>query len=110
MFGLPTLALWHMLEESVWSTQKKLFFSFSVSWVYLACRYMSIYTSNGVSLHQLSLEISKNRKSSPDESDDLCSICKDGGELLCCDNCPRAFHIGESVVTLYISVYCLIYL
>ncbi|XP_041991516.1 uncharacterized protein LOC121742447 [Salvia splendens] len=54
--------------------------------------YMSIYTSNGVSLHQLSLELSRSRKSSTEESDDLCSICEDGGNLLCCENCPRAFH------------------
>ncbi|KAK6138144.1 hypothetical protein DH2020_028124 [Rehmannia glutinosa] len=54
--------------------------------------YMSIYTSNGVSLHQLSLELSRHRKSSPAENDDLCSICEDGGNLLCCENCPRAFH------------------
>ncbi|KAG8371246.1 hypothetical protein BUALT_Bualt13G0067700 [Buddleja alternifolia] len=54
--------------------------------------YMSIYTSNGVSLHQLSLELSKHRKSSSEENDDLCSICEDGGDLLCCENCPRAFH------------------
>ncbi|KAL8525327.1 hypothetical protein ACS0TY_014816 [Phlomoides rotata] len=54
--------------------------------------YMSIYTSNGISLHQLSLELSKTRKSSPEENDDLCSICEDGGDLLCCENCPRAFH------------------
>ncbi|PIM99977.1 Histone acetyltransferase [Handroanthus impetiginosus] len=55
--------------------------------------YMSIYTSNGVSLHQLSLELSKTRKSSLEENDDLCSICEDGGDLLCCENCPRSFHI-----------------
>ncbi|KAL0436961.1 UNVERIFIED_CONTAM: Increased DNA methylation 1 [Sesamum radiatum] len=63
--------------------------------------YMSIYTSNGVSLHQLSLELSKSRKSSTEEHDDLCSICEDGGDLLCCANCPRAFHIecvGLSVI------------
>ncbi|GFQ01017.1 chromodomain-helicase-DNA-binding protein 4 [Phtheirospermum japonicum] len=54
--------------------------------------YMSIYTSNGVSLHQLSLELSKTRKSNSAENDDLCSICEDGGVLLCCENCPRAFH------------------
>ncbi|KAK4441232.1 Increased DNA methylation 1 [Sesamum alatum] len=63
--------------------------------------YMSIYTSNGVSLHQLSLELSKNRKSSTEENDDLCSICEDGGDLLCCENCPRAFHtecVGISVI------------
>lgn len=66
----------------------------------LACRYMSIYTSNGVSLHQLSLELSRSRKSSTEENDDLCSICEDGGDLLCCENCPRAFHTGEDILTL----------
>ncbi|KAL0460616.1 UNVERIFIED_CONTAM: Increased DNA methylation 1 [Sesamum latifolium] len=63
--------------------------------------YMSIYTSNGVSLHQLSLELSRSRKSSTEEHDDLCSICADGGDLLCCANCPRAFHtecVGLSVI------------
>ncbi|KAL0436938.1 UNVERIFIED_CONTAM: Increased DNA methylation 1 [Sesamum radiatum] len=63
--------------------------------------YMSIYTFNGVSLHQLSLELSKTRKSSTEEHDDLCSICEDGGDLLCCANCPRGFHtecVGLSAI------------
>ncbi|KAL3627153.1 hypothetical protein CASFOL_028516 [Castilleja foliolosa] len=53
--------------------------------------YMSIYTSNGVSLHQLSLELSKIRKPNSGENDDLCSICEEEGDLLCRENCPRAF-------------------
>ena len=27
------------------------------------------------------------------EHADFCHTCKDGGELLCCDNCPLAFHM-----------------
>ena len=27
------------------------------------------------------------------EHTDFCFLCKDGGELLCCDTCPLAFHL-----------------
>ncbi|XP_011657045.1 uncharacterized protein LOC101214170 isoform X2 [Cucumis sativus] len=54
--------------------------------------YLHIYTSNGVSLHELSISLSKGRKFSLTDNDDLCSICADGGDLLCCDGCPRSFH------------------
>ncbi|KAJ4788421.1 Acyl-CoA N-acyltransferase with RING/FYVE/PHD-type zinc finger protein [Rhynchospora pubera] len=54
--------------------------------------YNNIYTSNGVSLHELSVSLSKHKMISLGETDDLCSICSDSGDLIVCDFCPRAFH------------------
>lgn len=28
-----------------------------------------------------------------DTSDDFCAVCRCGGELVCCDGCPRVYHI-----------------
>ncbi|XP_072076666.1 uncharacterized protein [Arachis hypogaea] len=53
--------------------------------------YAYIYTSNGVSLHELAISLSKDRKYLATD-DDLCIVCWDGGNLLLCDGCPRAFH------------------
>ncbi|XP_073327635.1 transcription intermediary factor 1-alpha-like isoform X2 [Pagrus major] len=30
----------------------------------------------------------------------LCAVCRTGGELLCCDKCPKAFHLSCHVPTL----------
>ncbi|KAJ6810049.1 uncharacterized protein M6B38_157510 [Iris pallida] len=54
--------------------------------------YNYIYLENGLSLHELSVHLSKERDLSDSENDDLCGMCADGGELVCCDLCPRAFH------------------
>ncbi|MBA0704107.1 hypothetical protein Golax_016384, partial [Gossypium laxum] len=88
-FGLRCLSfdvVGHLLSYN-WYKHKC---AFDIPFIY---SFQNIYTSNGVSLHELSISLSKNRKFSTYENDDLCSICLDGGNLLCCDTCPRAFHI-----------------
>ena len=66
--------------------------------------YSYIYTSNGVSLHELAISLSRQRKYSARDNDNLCSICGDGGNLLLCDGCPRAFHRGETQIPIIFDV------
>ncbi|EEC79814.1 hypothetical protein OsI_21258 [Oryza sativa Indica Group] len=54
--------------------------------------YDNIFTSNGVSLHELSMKISKDMQLSERETDDLCRECGQGGDIFPCKMCPRSFH------------------
>ncbi|GMP50178.1 hypothetical protein CsSME_00016901 [Camellia sinensis var. sinensis] len=68
-------------------------FEVHAGWASRKKPYQYIYTSNGVSLHEFAISLLKGRKHSAKDNDDLCTICADGGNLLLCDVCPRAFHI-----------------
>lgn len=35
-----------------------------------------------------------------DTSDDYCAVCRCGGELVCCDGCPRVYHVECHVPSL----------
>ncbi|XP_073125789.1 uncharacterized protein [Henckelia pumila] len=49
--------------------------------------YMHIYTSNGVSLHEFAVSMSKGHK-----------LSADGGKLVLCDGCSGAFHEDEVMI------------
>ena len=38
--------------------------------------------------------------SNSSSNEDYCAVCHNGGELLCCDTCPKVFHLNCHVPSL----------
>ncbi|NXI47133.1 TRI66 protein, partial [Galbula dea] len=53
--------------------------------------------SNGISTMKKS---PVTQEVSPIENEDFCAVCLNGGELLCCDHCPKVFHLSCHVPAL----------
>ncbi|XP_025960241.2 tripartite motif-containing protein 66 isoform X1 [Dromaius novaehollandiae] len=53
--------------------------------------------SNGISLMKKS---PVTQEINPIENEDFCAVCLNGGELLCCDHCPKVFHLSCHVPAL----------
>ncbi|KAL1209962.1 Increased DNA methylation 1 [Cardamine amara subsp. amara] len=54
--------------------------------------YRHIYITSGLSLHDIAMSLANGHVITTGDSDDMCSICGDGGDLLLCTGCPQAFH------------------
>lgn len=67
------------------------------------CSYRHIYISSGLSLHDIAMSLANGDVITTGESDDMCSICGVGGDLLLCAGCPQAFHTGRCTILLEYS-------
>ncbi|XP_026182935.1 transcription intermediary factor 1-alpha isoform X2 [Mastacembelus armatus] len=52
--------------------------------------------------HQPTAQAVSEKRAEPEEdpNEDWCAVCQNGGELLCCDKCPKVFHLSCHIPTL----------
>ncbi|KAM3870162.1 transcription intermediary factor 1-alpha-like [Diretmus argenteus] len=48
-------------------------------------------------------QVDRRQAALEDPNEDWCAVCQNGGELLCCDKCPKVFHLTCHVPTLFKS-------
>ncbi|XP_042419992.1 uncharacterized protein LOC122008345 isoform X1 [Zingiber officinale] len=54
--------------------------------------YRNIYTSDGITLHDLSSALFNDQNLIASSNKLLCATCRTGGNLVCCDGCTKYFH------------------
>lgn len=72
-------------------------FEAHAGWASRRNAYLSMFLSNGQSLHEFALALAAKDQKSTDinnsrDNDDYCAECGDGGDLVLCDACPGAYH------------------
>ncbi|KAL7265243.1 hypothetical protein ACSBR1_003078 [Camellia fascicularis] len=66
--------------------------------------YRNIYTSSGLTLHDIALSLANGQNLATGSSDDMCATCGAGEDLIICDGCPRAFHaVGAEMIPASVS-------